>query len=73
MKLQVPRETTRKTYIEGQLLGVEKRASPSEVGKGRASHMRNFWLSDGVNKKRLRCAFKSDYGNYLRLFRSKHS
>ena len=42
----------RKMYLPEELLGVEKRISPTQVGKNHASYMKNLMPKDGANRKR---------------------
>lgn len=52
MKLQAQYQKAKKLYLSGELLGVEKRISPTQVGKNHASCLKNFLLEDGANRKR---------------------
>lgn len=46
------KSTKKSVYLGNELLGVEKRNSPILVNEKRASHMKNFLMQDGINRKR---------------------
>ncbi len=52
MKLQGQKSTSKSLYLGNELLGIERRISPTLVGERRASYMKNFLLADGINRKR---------------------
>ena len=52
MRLQEQKSISKSVYLGNELLGVEKRISPTLVNNKRASQMRNLLLADGAIKKR---------------------